>query len=108
MVPEFSKAVFAMQKGQVSQPVKTDFGWHVIKLEDIRPGGPQPYDVVKKPIRLVMLRNLVQQTIQDLRKSGNVEIIDPELAKLQEELAATRRAIEERRNTGSGKSDRQN
>ncbi len=108
MVPEFSQTVFSMKPGQVSQPVKTDFGWHVIKLEDIRPGGPQPYDVVKKPIRLVMLRNLVQQTIQDLRNSGDVEINDPELAKLQDELTATRKALEERQNTGGGKSDKKN
>lgn len=106
MVPEFSQAVFSMKPGQISQPVKTDFGWHVIKLEDIRPGGPQPFEVVRAPIRLVMLRNLVQETIQELRKNGNIEIVDPELAKLQEELAATRKALEERDKSG-GKSDKQ-
>ncbi len=36
MVPEFEAAVAKMQKGEVSEPVKTQFGWHVIKLEDRR------------------------------------------------------------------------
>ena len=42
MVPEFSKAAFALQPGELSPPVKTDFGWHVIKLEDRKKGGAQP------------------------------------------------------------------
>ncbi len=36
MVKEFETAAFAMQKGQISQPVKSQFGWHVIKLEDVK------------------------------------------------------------------------
>ncbi len=45
MVPEFAKAAFALKKGEFTQtPVKTQFGWHVIKLEDRRQGQPQPYE----------------------------------------------------------------
>ena len=47
MVPEFSKAAFALKPGEISQPVKTDFGWHIIKLEDRKKGAAQPYDQVK-------------------------------------------------------------
>ena len=43
MAPEFEAAAFAMQKGDLSEPVKTQFGFHVIKLKDIRPGGTKPF-----------------------------------------------------------------
>ena len=36
MVSEFSKATFALKPGELSKPVKTDYGWHIIKLEDLR------------------------------------------------------------------------
>ncbi|MBI2802112.1 MAG: SurA N-terminal domain-containing protein [Gammaproteobacteria bacterium] len=42
MVPEFEQAVFAMKVGELSEPVKTKFGYHIIKLKEIRPGGVSP------------------------------------------------------------------
>lgn len=94
MVPAFSKAVFDMKKGEVSPPVKTDFGWHVIKLEDVQEGGAQPYEQVKDPIRLVLLRKAVQDKVLALRASGKIEILDEDLKKLQEEADAKRKALE--------------
>ncbi|MEE4238216.1 MAG: peptidylprolyl isomerase [Anderseniella sp.] len=94
MVPEFSKAVFALEKGQVSGPVKTDFGWHVIKLEDLQEGGAQPFDRVKEPIRLVMLRKAVQDKVVELRVAGKIEVLDEDLKKMQEEAAKKREALQ--------------
>ena len=94
MVPAFSKAVFALKKGEVSQPVKTDFGWHIIKLEDIQEGGAQPFEQVRDPIRLVLLRKAVQDKILELRRVGTIEIVDEDLKRLQEEAAKKRQALD--------------
>jgi len=50
MVPEFDEAVFSMEIGQVSQPVKTDFGYHLIKLTGIEPASYQPLAEVKAQV----------------------------------------------------------
>jgi peptidyl-prolyl cis-trans isomerase C len=84
MVPEFSKAAFALKAGEISQPIKTDYGWHVIKLEDRKQGGAQPFDQVKAGIKAVLMRKKVQDAVTELRKQAKIEIIDPDLKKLQE------------------------
>jgi len=50
MVPEFDEAVFALQEGQVSEPVKTEFGYHLIKLVKIIPKQAQPLEAVKAEV----------------------------------------------------------
>lgn len=50
MVPEFDEAVFSMEIGQVSQPIKTDFGYHLIKLEGIDAKKSQPFETVKAEV----------------------------------------------------------
>jgi len=50
-VPEFSNAMASLQKGQITEtPVHTQFGWHVIKLEDVRPAKVPTLDEVKQQI----------------------------------------------------------
>jgi peptidyl-prolyl cis-trans isomerase C len=96
MVPEFSKTAFALKAGEVSEPVKTEFGWHIIKLEDRRTGGAQPYEDVKSAIRLVLLRKAVQDQVIELRKTAVIEVFDPDLKKLQEEAEKVRDQIDEK------------
>lgn len=84
MVPEFSKAAFSLKVGETSEPVKTDYGWHVIKVEDRKQGGAQPFDQVKAGIKAVLMRKKVQDIVTELRKEAKIEIIDPDLKKLQE------------------------
>lgn len=50
MVKPFEETVFSMQPGELAGPVKTDFGWHIIKLEEIQPAGLKPFDKVKESI----------------------------------------------------------
>ena len=92
MVPEFSKAAFALQVGEISQPVKTDFGWHIIKVEDRKMGAAQPYDQVKTAIRNVLLRKKVQEVMDGLKASSKIEILDEDLKKYGAEAAARAKA----------------
>ncbi|MCK9534905.1 MAG: peptidylprolyl isomerase [Pseudomonas sp.] len=50
MVEPFANAAFAMKKGEISQPIKTSFGYHIIHLLDKRKAGVQPFDAVKAPL----------------------------------------------------------
>lgn len=96
MVAEFSKAAFALKVGEVSQPVKTDFGWHVIKLEDRKMGAAQPYDQVKAAIRNVLLRKKVQETMDRVRQTAKIEVLDADLKKYAEEVMTKRKALLEK------------
>lgn len=95
MVPEFSKAVFALKVGETSQPVKTDFGWHIIRLEDRKQGAAQPYDQVKQAIRNVLLRQKVGEVMQKIRAASKVEILDDDLKKYAEEAAKAAKNFKE-------------
>lgn len=95
MVPEFSKAAFALKAGEVSAPVKTDYGWHIIKVEDRKMGAAQPYDQVKTAIRNVLLRKKVQELMEAARKSAKIEILDPDLKKLGAEAAARAKTLQD-------------
>ena len=68
MVPEFDKAAFALEKGKYTkEPVKTQFGFHVIKLEDKRPQQPPAFDQVKDQVKQIVMRDkymeLVRRTV---------------------------------------------
>jgi peptidyl-prolyl cis-trans isomerase C len=86
MVPEFETAAFAMQKGEVSKtPVKTQFGWHVIKLEDKRIAPPPPLEQVKDQIRQIIMRDKYLELIKASKDATKIEVKDPALAKGYEE-----------------------
>jgi peptidyl-prolyl cis-trans isomerase C len=98
MVAEFSKAAFALKVGEVSKPVKTDFGWHVIRIEDRKLGAAQPFDQVKSAIRNVLLRKKVQETMDELRKTAKIEVLDEDLKKYAADVEKKRRAMNNNKN----------
>jgi peptidyl-prolyl cis-trans isomerase C len=82
MVPEFEQAAFALDVGgYTKEPVQSQFGWHVIRVDDKREKQPPAFDAVKDQIRNVVLRDKYFALVDQLRKDGNVEITDPELKK---------------------------
>lgn len=78
MVPEFSKTVEGMKKGEITQQaVKTQFGWHVIYLEDVRSPEPPAFEDVKQQLEAIVSSKHVEKYLEDLRAKGNVELMAP-------------------------------
>ncbi len=96
MVPAFSQATFALKVGETSQPVKTDFGWHIIRLEDRKQGVAQPYDQVKSAIRNVLLRKKVGEIMDKIRAASKIEIVDEDLKKYAADAAKAATAFQEK------------
>jgi peptidyl-prolyl cis-trans isomerase C len=76
MVPEFADVAFKMYPGQLSNPVKTQFGWHVIKLEDKRTKQPPEFERVKDQIEAYLARKAQTDFIAKLRQNAKVERLD--------------------------------
>ncbi|MCG8692589.1 MAG: peptidylprolyl isomerase [Minwuiales bacterium] len=79
MVPEFAEAAFSMAKGDVSaEPVQTQFGWHVIKVEDRREQAPPSFADSVAELRQSMIQDVIGQVVDDLRGAAEVEEFDLE------------------------------
>jgi parvulin-like peptidyl-prolyl isomerase len=79
MVPEFSKAAWALEKGQITmQPVKTQFGYHVIYLESKSEAAPVPYEKVKEKIINLLKQQQFTVKITDIAKElkSKAKIVD--------------------------------
>ena len=76
MVAPFAEAAFKLGKGEISEPVKSQFGWHVIKVEDKRTKALPAFDDVRAEIDSYLLRKGQQDVILALRGSAKVERLD--------------------------------
>lgn len=76
MVPEFSEVAFKLAKGQVSDPIKTQFGWHVLKVEDKRLREPPPFDKVRGEIEQFASRKAQVDFVGKLRAEAQIERLD--------------------------------
>jgi peptidyl-prolyl cis-trans isomerase C len=79
MVPEFEEVAFALKTpGEISAIIRTQYGFHIIQLEERREGQPKPFDQVKEQIRSVMrntkLRERTEQHYEELKKKANLQI----------------------------------
>ncbi len=77
MVPEFANAAFALGKGKYSQtPVKTQFGYHVILVEDIRDAKPQPLNKIEPQLKAMMTQGAIAGIFEDLSNKAKVTKYD--------------------------------
>src|SRR6185369_17194630 len=76
MVPEFSDVAFKLDKGPVSDPVKTQFGSHVLKVEDKRQRQPPAFDTVKDQVENYAVRKAQVELVGKLRADAKIERLD--------------------------------
>jgi peptidyl-prolyl cis-trans isomerase C len=81
MVPEFATAAFAQNLNDIGEPVKTQFGWHVIKVTDKKAAGTVPFDEVDDQItaylKTTRQREAVQKVMKDLKDSAKIQTFLP-------------------------------
>ena len=75
MVKPFSDAVMQLKKGEITQkPVNTQFGWHVIKLEDTRKMPPPAFDDIKDQLQMRLQQQVIQDYLESLRKKSKIAV----------------------------------
>lgn len=98
MVPQFEQAAFALKKGEVSKPVQSQFGWHLIKLEDRRAKQPPPFEEVKGRILGSLIKQKAGETLGDLRSKAKIEYVDAGIKKVIEDEKKSQDPIEAQMN----------
>ena len=74
VVPAFWAAARGLKPGEITKaPVETEFGWHVIQVEDIRPVQPPPFDSVREQLYTQLSRQIIAEQLEKLRNKAKVE-----------------------------------
>jgi peptidyl-prolyl cis-trans isomerase C len=89
MLKPFEDAAFALQVNQISEPVQTQFGWHVIKVEEKRTRPLPTFDQVKDNIMIQLTQQKAKTTLKDLHDAAKIDVVDPQIKKSMQD-AATR------------------
>ena len=88
MVPEFSEAAAQIEKGKYSEkPVKTEFGYHVILVEDVRDSQPLPLAKVEEQIKINLSQKAMTDIVKELRDAANVDKFDINGEKVKEDAS---------------------
>jgi peptidyl-prolyl cis-trans isomerase C len=81
MVPQFEDAAFKLKPGEVGEPFETQFGWHIVKVDERRQRTAPAFEDVKDRVRASMIHQKAQQIASELRGKAQIEYIDPEIKK---------------------------
>jgi len=87
MLKPFEDAAFALKVGEISDPVQTQFGWHIIKVEEKRTRPLPTFDQVKDTIISQLTSQKAKDTLKQLHDTAKIEIIDPEIKKSMQDAA---------------------
>jgi peptidyl-prolyl cis-trans isomerase C len=87
MLKPFEDAAFALEVNQISEPVQTQFGWHIIKVEEKRDQALPTFDQVKEVIIAQLVQQKAKEVVTGLHDSAKIEVVDPELKKSMEDAA---------------------
>jgi peptidyl-prolyl cis-trans isomerase C len=72
-VPEFATALAKLSKNQISEPVQTKFGWHVIKLNDVRDMKVPSFEEVKMQIQSYLQNQAIKKYVEELRANAKID-----------------------------------
>jgi peptidyl-prolyl cis-trans isomerase C len=81
MVPQFEDAAFKLKPGEIGEPFETQFGWHIVKVDERRQRTAPAFEDVKDRVRASMIHQRAQQIASELRGKAQIEYIDPEIRK---------------------------
>ena len=79
MVPQFEEAAFKLGKGEVGEPFQSQFGWHIVRVDDRRQRPVPRFEAIKDRVVADMIHKKAQQIAGDLRGKAQIEYIDPEI-----------------------------
>ena len=102
MLKPFEDAAFALEVGQISEPVQTQFGWHIIKVEEKREKPLPTFDEVKDTITAQLVQQKAQQTVRELHDAAKIDIVDPDIKKAMQDAAVRGEALPEPGDEPSG------
>lgn len=77
MIPEFGDVVFKMNKGDISKPIQTPMGWHVVVVDDKRPAPTPTFDSVQEELQQIFAAQNLQNILMQERQKQNVKVIQP-------------------------------
>src|SRR5262249_19871792 len=79
MIPEIDQVAFSLPKGSLSQPLNTQFGWHLVRVEDRRTRALPKFEDLREGLAALLVQRRAREVVTGLREKSKIEIADPAL-----------------------------